>query len=113
MTLVLLLVHIPPAVASEIDTGLAARDIVAGPLIGVTAGIAFTVTTCVVVQLPVALVLKVMVAVPAPSPDISAPEATATVVLLLDQLETGDASERIVTNPTHMLKLPIIGCGFA
>ena len=51
-------------------------------------------------QLPVALVLKVIVAVPALSLDISAPEATATAVLLLDQLETGEASERRVTNPT-------------
>ena len=113
ITLVLLLVQIPPDVASEIDTGLPALDIVAGPLIAVTTGIALTVTTCVVIQLPAELVLNVIVAVPACSPVISAPEATATVELLLVQLDTGEASDRIVTKPTHILKLPSIGCGFA
>jgi hypothetical protein len=67
ITLVLLLVQIPPAVASEIDTGLPECDIVAGPLIALTTGIAFTVTTCVTIQFPVALVLNVIVAVPGTS----------------------------------------------
>ena len=113
ITLVLLLVQIPPDVASEIDTGLPASDIDAGPLIAVTTGMAFTVITWVTIQLPVALVLNVIVAVPAPSPVMLEPDATATAVLLLDQLLTGDASERIVTRPTHRLKLPCIGCGLA
>ena len=113
ITLVLLLVQMPPAVASEIDTGLPAWDMLTGPLIGVIVGIAFTVTVCVVIQLPAALLLKVIVATPAPSPEISPPEAIAIAVLLLDQLDTGEASESMVTKPTHKLKLPMIGCGFA
>lgn len=113
ITLVLLLVHTPPVVASEIITGLPACDMVAGPLIAVTTGIALTVTTCVVIQLPVAVVLNVIVAVPALSPVISAPEHTAIEVALLDQLAAGEASESSVTNPTHRLKLPCIGCGGA
>ena len=111
ITLVLLLDQMPPPVASDIDTGLPACDMLAGPLIAVTTGIALTVITCVVIQPPVALVLNVIVAVPGPAPVISAPDAIATAVLLLDQLATGDASESIVTSPTHILKLPMIGCG--
>ena len=113
ITLVLLLVHIPPLVASDMVTAPPACDILVGPLIAVIMGIAFTVITCVTIHIPAVVLLKVMVAVPTPSPVMSAPEAIAIVVLLLVHPPAEDAVDRSVTAPTHILKLPCIGNGLA
>jgi hypothetical protein len=79
----------------------------------IAAGCAPTFIVWVVMQLPAALLINVIIAVPVDTPVMSAPAADATAALLLVQLVPGDASDKSVTPPTHTLNVPAIGNGFA
>ena len=107
-TEILLLLHVPPPVASD-NAVIAPAQTRGIPVM--LAGNGFTVTTRVLKQ-PVVESLYVMVVVPAETPVITpVPEIVATVVVLLVQVPLIVASLTVEVDDTHTLAAPDIGAG--
>jgi len=105
----LLLLHVPPAVAS-VSASVDPAHTGAFPVIA--EGCAFTVTTAVVKQ-PV-LIEYVIVAVPGDTADATAPEydtVATDVLLLVHDTPPPVASDRKVDEPTHTVSVPSIADG--
>lgn len=103
------LLHVPPAVASVSEMIDPTQTLV---LPDIAAGKGFTVTVITDIQ-PVAVILYVIVAVPAETPVTTPVVATtvAMVVLLLVHEPPVVASDRRVVEPTHTDATPVIDAG--
>jgi hypothetical protein len=109
-TAVLLLLHVPPEIASDNVIVLAAQTVV-GPVIVPAVALLITDTPAVVVAVPQLVVIEyVMVAAPAVIPRNTPVAATmlATEALLVDQVPPDTALDKVVTEPTHTAVVPEI-----
>ena len=104
---VLLLFHVPPEVVS-LSTAVEPVHTVAVPVIGPASGLLSTVA----ITLQPVPTAYVTVAIPDDTP-VTAPvePMVATSGLLIDQVPPDVASDKLVTEPTHTLNVPVTGDG--
>ena len=106
-TVVLLLLHVPPVVAS-VSVVVVPEQMVKVPEIGLGRG--FTVTTEVVLQPNVVNVIDEVPPVPKPL-TVPVPVTVATPVLLLVQVPPPEASLSVVVAPSQTVSVPVIATG--
>jgi len=105
VTEALLLLHVPPPVASA-KVLVAPLQIVFAPVIAATEGSALTVTVAVVVQ---PLTLYVITVVPADTPVTTPEELTVAMPMLpLVHVPPAVGLARVVVEPTHTSGVPVI-----
>ena len=109
-TVVILLLHVPPGVAS-LNVVFAPTQIVVAPTIG--AGSGFTTNDVVVIH-PVPNVYVITVVPPGLAPPVTNPvlvPIVATAVRLLLHVPPGVPSLKVVVSPAHIVVLPDIAAG--
>jgi hypothetical protein len=112
-TVVLLLLHVPPAVAS-LNIVVSPKHTFVLPVIG--AGNGFTVTVVVMKQPNVYVIVVVAAVVPPNEPPVKNPLTgliVAMVVFALLHIPPALASLKVVVRPWHTIVLPVITAGSA